>query len=177
MVYAIKELVAGRVERLVLVRPAVEAGEKLGHLPGTLEEKVSPYLRPLLEVLEHFYGANKVAILQQRNIIEICPVAFMRGRTLSNCIAIMDEAQNATHKQMLMFLTRLGENTKAIVAGDITQIDIKREQSGLLEATEILNGVEDIGFTYLSREDVVRAEIVQKIVDAYEARQNGDAED
>lgn len=156
-----------RTERIVLVRPAIEAGEKLGHLPGTLEEKVSPYLRPLFDVLERFYDPVKLEGLRRRNIIEICPLAFMRGRTLSNCVAIMDEAQNATTKQMLMFLTRLGEHTKAIVTGDTTQIDIK-EDSGLLSAERILNNVEDVGFTYLNREDVVRAKIVQNIIDAYE---------
>ncbi len=177
MVYAIRELVAKRVDRIVLVRPAVEAGERLGHLPGTLEEKVSPYLRPLLEVLEQFYGSSKIDMLRQKNIIEICPIAFMRGRTLSNCIAIMDEAQNTTEKQMFMFLTRLGENTKAIIAGDTTQIDLRRHESGLLDAERILSNVENVGFAYLDRDDIVRAEIVQNIIDAYEASKDSDTED
>jgi phosphate starvation-inducible PhoH-like protein len=162
-------LVEKRVKRLVLARPAVEAGEKLGFLPGDLAEKVNPYLRPLQDALHDILGFDKVARMMERGQIEVAPLAFMRGRTLNESFVILDEAQNTTTEQMKMFLTRIGNHSKAVVTGDITQIDLPRSQmSGLKEAMEVLDGVEGIGFVAFDERDVVRHPLVQKIVAAYD---------
>ena len=158
-----------QVERIILVRPAVEAGEKLGFLPGDLAQKVDPYLRPLYDALYDFMGFDKVARLLERGLIEIAPLAYMRGRTLNNAFVILDEAQNTTPEQMKMFLTRIGFGAKAVITGDISQIDLpKNIKSGLKNAIHVLDGVEGIYFHYFKSNDVVRHELVQKIVDAYE---------
>ncbi|MBI3896662.1 MAG: PhoH family protein [Gammaproteobacteria bacterium] len=167
---AIESLEASRVQRIILVRPVVEAGERLGFLPGDLEDKVDPYLRPLYDALHEMFGFEKVQRLLERNIIEIAPLAYMRGRTLNESFIILDEAQNTTAEQMKMFLTRIGFGTTAVITGDITQIDLHRTQlSGLKQAIEILSGVEGISFTHFTPQDVVRHALVQKIVEAYEA--------
>ncbi len=156
------------VRRLVLVRPAVEAGERLGFLPGDLEEKVNPYLRPVYDALYDILGYEKVTKLMERQAIEIAPLAFMRGRTLNDAFIILDEAQNTTHEQMKMFLTRMGFHSKAVITGDITQIDLpKTQRSGLVEALEILDGAEDISFVEFTHHDVVRHRLVQEVVDRY----------
>ncbi|MDX8385799.1 MAG: PhoH family protein [Gallionella sp.] len=166
---AVDALQRESVRRLVLVRPAVEAGEKLGFLPGDLTQKVDPYLRPLYDALYDLMGADKVARAFERNVIEIAPLAFMRGRTLNHAFIILDEAQNTTPEQMKMFLTRIGFGSKAVVTGDITQIDLMRGQkSGLIEARNILKEVRGICFSDFQAEDVVRHPLVQKIVTAYE---------
>jgi phosphate starvation-inducible protein PhoH and related proteins len=168
-------LVEKRVKRLVLARPAVEAGEKLGFLPGDLAEKVNPYLRPLHDALYDILGFEKVSRMMERGMIEVAPLAFMRGRTLNDSFVILDEAQNTTPEQMKMFLTRIGYHSKAVVTGDITQIDLpKNVTSGLKEALEVLHGVEGIGFVFFDERDVVRHPLVQKIVGAYDrhARRN-----
>ncbi len=158
-----------QVERIILVRPAVEAGEKLGFLPGDLAQKVDPYLRPLYDALYDFMGFDKVARLLERGLIEIAPLAYMRGRTLNNAFVILDEAQNTTPEQMKMFLTRIGFGAKAVITGDISQIDLpKNIKSGLKNAIHVLDGVEGIYFHYFKSNDVVRHELVQKIVDAYD---------
>jgi phosphate starvation-inducible PhoH-like protein len=158
-----------RVKRLVLARPAVEAGERLGFLPGDLVEKVNPYLRPLYDALYDLFGYEKVARLLERGAIEIAPLAFMRGRTLNDAFVILDEAQNTTREQMKMFLTRIGFGSKAVITGDITQTDLPRNViSGLREAINVLSGVEGLAFVYLDERDVVRHPLVQKIVNAYE---------
>ena len=157
------------VKRIVLVRPAVAAGEKLGFLPGDLAQKVDPYLRPLYDALYDLMGFDRVAKLFEKNLIEIAPLAFMRGRTLNNAFIILDEAQNTTPEQMKMFLTRIGFGSKAVVTGDVTQIDLARHQkSGLVEVERILNTVRGIHFHHFQSEDVVRHPLVQKIVDAYD---------
>ena len=157
------------VKRLVLVRPAVEAGERLGFLPGDLAQKVDPYLRPLYDALYDLMGYDKVAKMFERGAIEVAPLAFMRGRTLNHAFIILDEAQNTTPEQMKMFLTRIGFGAKAVVTGDVTQIDLARGQkSGLVEADRILNGVRGIAFTRFTSADVVRHPLVQKIISAYE---------
>lgn len=157
------------VKRIVLVRPAVEAGEKLGFLPGDLAQKVDPYLRPLYDALYDLMGFDRVAKLFEKNLIEIAPLAYMRGRTLNNAFIILDEAQNTTPEQMKMFLTRIGFGSKAVVTGDVTQIDLARHQkSGLVEVERILNTVRGIHFHHFQSEDVVRHPLVQKIVDAYD---------
>jgi phosphate starvation-inducible PhoH-like protein len=157
------------VKRIVLTRPAVEAGEKLGFLPGDLAQKVDPYLRPLYDALYDLTGFDKVSRLFERGAIEIAPLAFMRGRTLNHSFIILDEAQNTTPEQMKMFLTRIGFGSKAVVTGDVTQIDLaKSQRSGLIDAKEILTGVRGIGFTQFQSEDVVRHPLVQAIVDAYD---------
>ncbi len=157
------------VKRIILTRPAVEAGEKLGFLPGDLAQKVDPYLRPLYDALYDLMGYDKVNRLFERGAIEIAPLAFMRGRTLANAAVILDEAQNTTPEQMKMFLTRIGFGSKAVVTGDVTQIDLAKGQaSGLIEARAILDGVRGIAFTDFQSEDVVRHPLVQAIVDAYE---------
>jgi len=167
---AVDALEADRAERIVLVRPVVEAGERLGFLPGDLEQKVDPYLRPLYDALHEMFGFEKVQRLLDKNIIEIAPLAYMRGRTLNGSFIILDEAQNTTAEQMKMFLTRIGFGTTAVITGDITQIDLRRtQQSGLKQAMEILRGVEGISFTHFLPQDVVRHALVQKIVEAYEA--------
>ena len=156
-------------KRIVLVRPAVEAGERLGFLPGDMAQKVDPYLRPLYDALYDLMGFDKVTKMFERSAIEIAPLAFMRGRTLNHSFVILDEAQNTTPEQMKMFLTRIGFGSKAVVTGDITQIDLARGQkSGLVEAREVLKGVRGIAFTHFESEDVVRHPLVQRIVNAYE---------
>jgi len=166
---AVKYLKEGKVARIILTRPAVEAGEKLGFLPGTLEEKISPYLRPLYDALFEMLDPDKVQTLLDRNIIEIAPLAFMRGRTLNDAFIILDEAQNTTREQMKMFLTRLGFGSKVVVTGDISQIDLpKKEESGLIEAIKILRGIKGISIIQFSRKDVVRHKLVQEIIKAYE---------
>ena len=157
------------VRRIVLVRPAVEAGERLGFLPGDLSQKVDPYLRPMYDALYDMIGAERVTRLIERNVIEIAPLAFMRGRSLNESFVILDEAQNTSVEQMKMFLTRIGFGSRAVVTGDVTQIDLPSGQrSGLKHATEVLDGVKGVAFTYFTRKDVVRHELVQRIVKAYE---------
>jgi len=166
---AISALLAKRVSRIILARPAVEAGERLGFLPGTLQEKVDPYLRPLYDALYDMLEPEKVDRYLEKNIIEIAPIAFMRGRTLNDSFVIMDEAQNTTSEQMKMFLTRLGFNSKAVITGDVTQIDLPSfRRSGLLEAVDILKGVEGLSFVYFDETDVVRHQLVQRIIRAYD---------
>jgi phosphate starvation-inducible PhoH-like protein len=168
MAQAVSYLLAKRISRIILARPAVEAGEKLGFLPGDLQEKVNPYLRPLYDALYDMMDLERVERLIERGTIEVAPIAFMRGRTLNDAFVILDEAQNTTSEQMKMFLTRLGFNSKAVVTGDITQIDLPSGQhSGLNVVREILSGIEDLAFVYLSSRDVVRHKIVQDIVEAY----------
>ena len=169
MAMAVAALKAKDVERIVLTRPAVEAGEKLGFLPGDLNQKVDPYLRPLYDAMFDMLGAESCQRLQERGIIEVAPLAYMRGRTLSDAFIILDEAQNTTQEQMKMFLTRMGFRSKIVVTGDPSQIDLPRgRRSGLIEAVEVLEGVEDIAVTRLTHQDVVRHELVQAIVRAYE---------
>jgi len=166
---AVDALESEQIRRIVLVRPAVEAGERLGFLPGDLSQKVDPYLRPMYDALYDMIGAERVTRLIERNIIEIAPLAFMRGRSLNESFVILDEAQNTSVEQMKMFLTRIGFGSRAVVTGDITQIDLPNGQlSGLKNATEVLAGVEGVAFTYFSRKDVVRHHLVQRIVKAYE---------
>ncbi|HUQ49515.1 MAG TPA: PhoH family protein, partial [Terriglobales bacterium] len=166
---AVSALLAKQCSRIVLARPAVEAGERLGFLPGTLQEKVDPYLRPLYDALYDLMEPEKVDKFLEKNVIEIAPLAFMRGRTLNDAFIIMDEAQNTTAEQMKMFLTRLGNNAKAVITGDITQIDLPiARKSGLLEAINILKGVDGIGFTHFDDGDVVRHHLVQRIIRAYD---------
>ena len=166
---AISALLAKRVNRIILARPAVEAGERLGFLPGTLQEKVDPYLRPLYDALYDMLEPEKVDRYLEKNIIEIAPIAFMRGRTLNDSFVIMDEAQNTTSEQMKMFLTRLGFNSKAVITGDVTQIDLPSfRRSGLLEAVDILKAVEGLSFVYFDETDVVRHQLVQRIIRAYD---------
>jgi phosphate starvation-inducible PhoH-like protein len=158
------------VQRIVLVRPAVEAGERLGFLPGDMAQKVDPYLRPLYDALFDLAGFDKTQRLLERQSIEIAPLAYMRGRTLNQAFVILDEAQNTTPEQMKMFLTRIGFGSKAVVTGDVTQIDLPRgSSSGLIEAQHILRGVRGLGFTYFTAADVVRHPLVARIVEAYEA--------
>ncbi|UCV25141.1 PhoH family protein [Ferribacterium limneticum] len=160
------------VERIILTRPAVEAGERLGFLPGDLTQKIDPYLRPLYDALYDLMGADRVSKLYEKRAIEIAPLAFMRGRTLNHAFIILDEAQNTTPEQMKMFLTRIGIGAKAVVTGDITQIDLpKGHKSGLNEAISILKGVRGLAFTHFKKEDVVRHPLVARIVEAYESKQ------
>lgn len=167
---AASALLAKKVSRIILVRPAVEAGERLGFLPGSLQEKVDPYLRPLYDALYDLLTPDKVDKMLERNVIEIAPLAFMRGRTLNDAFIIMDEAQNTTSEQMKMFLTRLGNNAKAVITGDITQIDLPNpRRSGLVEAMGVLQGVEGIGFVHFEDGDVVRHHLVQRIIQAYDS--------
>ncbi len=173
----ISALISKRVSRIILARPAVEAGEKLGFLPGTLQEKVDPYLRPLYDALYDMLDPEKVDRYLEKNVIEIAPIAFMRGRTLNDSFVILDEAQNTTSEQMKMFLTRLGFNSKAVITGDITQIDLPNAaRSGLVEATEVLKNVEGIQFTYFNEGDVVRHHLVQRIIRAYEDKKKAAVE-
>jgi phosphate starvation-inducible PhoH-like protein len=166
---AVESLQSGDVRRIVLVRPAVEAGERLGFLPGDLAQKVDPYLRPMYDALYEMLGFDRVARNVERQVIEVAPLAFMRGRSLNDSFIILDEAQNTTVEQMKMFLTRLGFGSKAVVTGDITQIDLPRHQrSGLRHAIEVLRGVEGVAFTFFNARDVVRHPLVQRIVQAYE---------
>jgi len=167
---AVSAMNAKKVSRIVLVRPAVEAGEKLGFLPGSLQEKVDPYLRPLYDALYDLLDPEKVDKMLEKNVIEVAPLAFMRGRTLNDAFIIMDEAQNTTIEQMKMFLTRMGNNSKAVITGDITQIDLPNpRKSGLIDAINILDGVEGIHFCHFEDADVVRHALVQRIVRAYES--------
>jgi phosphate starvation-inducible PhoH-like protein len=169
---AVQALERDRVRRLVLVRPAVEAGEKLGFLPGDMAQKIDPYLRPLYDALYEMLGFDKVARLVERSVIEVAPLAFMRGRTLNESFIILDEAQNTTVEQMKMFLTRIGFGSVAVVTGDITQIDLPKAQtSGLKHAMQVLDGVPSISFTHFRNEDVVRHPLVQAIVRAYDAHE------
>ena len=171
---AIEALESEQVRRIVLVRPAVEAGERLGFLPGDLSQKVNPYLRPMYDALYDMMGADTVTRLIERNVIEIAPLAFMRGRSLNESFVILDEAQNSSVEQMKMFLTRIGFGSRAVVTGDITQIDLpSKQQSGLKNAMRILDDVNDIAFTFFTPRDVVRHPLVQRIVEAYEADDNG----
>lgn len=168
VVLAVASLKENRVKRIVLTRPAVEAGENLGFLPGDLQEKVDPYLRPLYDALYDVLGVETVAKMLERGIIEVAPLAYMRGRTLDDSFIILDEAQNTTPEQMKMFLTRLGFGSKMVITGDVTQIDLPRgKSSGLIEASRILQQIEEIGFMYFTDEDVVRHSLVQKIIVAY----------
>lgn len=168
MAVAVSYLKQNRVNRIILTRPAVEAGEKLGFLPGSLEEKVDPYLRPLYDALYDMVDPEKVADMLEKKVIEVAPLAFMRGRTLNDAFIILDEAQNTTREQMKMLLTRIGFGSKAVITGDVTQIDLpKVSQSGLVEAIQVLEGVKGIGFTKFSEKDVVRHPIVQRVIEAY----------
>jgi phosphate starvation-inducible PhoH-like protein len=169
MAMAVAAMSKDLVRRTVLVRPAVEAGEKLGFLPGDLAEKVNPYLRPLYDALNDMMDFERTSNLIQRGVIEVAPLAFMRGRTLNDSFVILDEAQNTTTEQMKMFLTRLGLGSKAVITGDITQIDLpENKPSGLVEAIELLQGVQGIRMVYFTKRDVVRHKLVQDIIDAYE---------
>jgi len=166
---AVEALESNRVERILLVRPVVEAGERLGFLPGAIEQKIDPYLRPLYDALNEMLGFEKVARLLEKSVIELAPLAYMRGRTLNESFIILDEAQNTTAEQMKMFLTRIGFGTTAVITGDITQIDLRRTQlSGLKQAMDILRNVSGITFTHFTPQDVVRHALVQKIVEAYD---------
>ena len=168
---AVEALNESRVQRLILVRPAVEAGEKLGFLPGDLSQKVDPYLRPLYDALYEMLGVEKVIKLLEKNVIEIAPLAYMRGRTLNDAFVILDEAQNTTIEQMKMFLTRIGYGSTAVVTGDLSQVDLpKHVKSGLKDGLEVLRGVDGISFTFFTARDVVRHPLVAKIVRAYDAR-------
>ena len=170
MAQAVNYLVAKKVSRIILARPAVEAGEKLGFLPGDLQEKVNPYLRPLYDALYDMMDTEKATRLIERGTIEVAPIAFMRGRTLNDAFVILDEAQNTTSEQMKMFLTRLGFGSKAVVTGDITQIDLPSGRtSGLVEALKVVRHIEGIGFAHFDERDVARHKLVQQIVKAYEA--------
>ncbi len=174
MAQAVNYLVAKKVTRIILARPAVEAGEKLGFLPGDLQEKVNPYLRPLYDALYDMLDVERVARYLERGTIEIAPIAFMRGRTLNDSFVILDEAQNTTSEQMKMFLTRLGFGAKAVITGDVTQIDLPTGRtSGLVEAMKVVSHVEGISFIHFDERDVVRHKLVQQIVKAYEAFSNG----
>jgi phosphate starvation-inducible PhoH-like protein len=166
---AVEALLTKEVSRIILARPAVEAGERLGYLPGTIQEKVNPYLRPLYDALYDVLDPDRVERYLEKGIIEIAPIAFMRGRTLNDAFVILDEAQNTTSEQMKMFLTRLGFNSKAVVTGDVTQIDLPNgRRSGLVEAVEVVGRVEGISFIYFTERDVVRHSLVQRIIRAYE---------
>jgi phosphate starvation-inducible PhoH-like protein len=174
MAEAVSFLVAKKVSRIILARPAVEAGEKLGFLPGDLQEKVNPYLRPLYDALYDMLDVERVTRYIERGTIEVAPIAFMRGRTLNDAFVILDEAQNTTSEQMKMFLTRLGFGAKAVITGDITQIDLPPGRtSGLVEAMKVVGSIEGISFIYFDERDVVRHRLVQQIVKAYEAFSNG----
>src|SRR6266571_827563 len=174
---AISALLAKRVTRIILARPAVEAGERLGFLPGTLQEKIDPYLRPLYDALYDMLEPEKVDRYLEKNVIEIAPIAFMRGRTLNDSFVILDEAQNTTSEQMKMFVTRLGFNSKAVITGDATQIDLPNaRRSGLLEAMEVLKSVEGLSFVHFDESDVVRHHLVQRIVRAYDEHKTRVAE-
>ena len=173
VVYAVSMLKKGQAKRIILTRPAIEAGESLGFLPGDLKEKVDPYLRPLYDALYDMLGVETVTNYIEKGIIEIAPLAYMRGRTLSDAICILDEAQNTTEMQMKMFLTRLGFNSKMIITGDISQIDLPNgKKSGLITAINILNNIKQIGITKFEKLDVVRHPLVQKILEAYERLEN-----
>jgi phosphate starvation-inducible PhoH-like protein len=168
---AVSALLSKQVNRIILARPAVEAGERLGFLPGTLQEKVDPYMRPLYDALHDLLEADKLESYLEKGIIEVAPLAFMRGRTLNDSFVILDEAQNTTSEQMKMFLTRLGFNSKAVITGDVTQIDLPdSRKSGLVEAIEVVGKIEGISLVYFDERDVVRHSLVQRIIKAYEER-------
>jgi phosphate starvation-inducible protein PhoH and related proteins len=172
--FAVASLKNSEITKIVLTRPAVEAGESLGFLPGDLKEKIDPYLRPLYDALDDMIPAEKLRGFIEKSVIEIAPLAYMRGRTLNNAFVILDEAQNASAMQMKMFLTRLGPNSRAIITGDVTQIDLPTKQSsGLVQIQSVLKGIEGIAFVYFDRNDVVRHRLVKDIIDAYEKYQNG----
>lgn len=169
---ALSEVLSKKRRKIVLTRPVVEAGENLGFLPGDLAQKISPYLRPLYDAMEDLVPAEILNRLEENRVIEIAPLAYMRGRSLKNCFVVLDEAQNTTKTQMKMFLTRLGENAKAVVTGDLTQIDLPRAQeSGLLHAREILDGIPEVHFSMFEKKDVVRSDLVRKIIEAYETHE------
>ena len=173
---AVEALQSEKVRRIVLVRPAVEAGERLGFLPGTLQQKIDPYMRPLYDALYDMLDADKLERFLEKGTIEVAPLAFMRGRTLNDSFVILDEAQNTTSEQMKMFLTRLGFNSKAVVTGDVTQIDLPTgRRSGLVEALEVVGRIEGIGFVHFNERDVVRHNLVQQIIKAYEEFDSGQA--
>jgi phosphate starvation-inducible PhoH-like protein len=173
VVYAVSLLKKNKIKQIVLTRPAVEAGESLGYLPGDLKDKIDPYLRPLYDALYEMLGVNETKALIEKGVIEIAPLAYMRGRTLENAFAILDEAQNTTAMQMKMFLTRMGFNSKFVITGDISQIDLPNgKRSGLKEALRILRGIEEIGITKFEYVDVVRHPLVSKIVERYEKEEN-----
>ena len=174
---AVSAFKSKQVEKIILTRPAVEAGEKLGFLPGDLQTKVDPYLRPLYDALQELLGLETYAKLMERGVIEVAPLAYMRGRTLSNAFIILDEAQNTTREQMKMFLTRMGEGSKTVVTGDVTQIDLDGKPSGLVHATSILKGVEGISVCELTAKDVVRHPLVMRIIRAYEKDEESKKED
>jgi len=168
---ALYKLIRGEIRRIVLVRPAVEAGEKLGFLPGDFRQKVNPYLQPIYDALRDMTNTGQLERYVEKGVVEIAPLAYMRGRTLNNAFVILDEAQNTTPAQMMMFLTRLGEHSRAIVTGDITQIDLPaRAESGLVNSERLLKHIEGVDFVYLSRDDIVRHRLVKEIVDAYESQ-------
>lgn len=170
---AVRALKERKVQRIILARPAVEAGENLGFLPGDLKEKIDPYLRPLYDALEEMIEFDKLEFQLSKNVIEIAPLAYMRGRTLNNAFVILDEAQNATNIQMKMFLTRIGFNSRAIITGDITQTDLPRKkESGLITIQNILKNIDGISFVYLDQSDVVRHKLVRDIIDAYDKFEN-----
>ena len=171
MAMAVSALKSGEVSRIILTRPAVEAGERLGFLPGDIEAKINPYLRPLYDALYDMMPPESLERYVERNVIEVAPIAFMRGRTLNHSFVVLDEAQNSTIEQMKMFLTRLGFDSRAVITGDVTQTDLPTStKSGLVDAQSVLSDVDGIAFIYFSREDVVRHELVQQIVEAYEER-------
>ena len=173
MAMAITAFKNNEVNRIIMTRPAIEAGEKLGFLPGDLQQKVDPYLRPLYDALFEIMGADAFTKNMERGLLEVAPLAYMRGRTLDNAFIVLDEAQNTTPEQMKMFLTRIGYGSKAVVTGDLTQVDLgDGKRSGLMEAVKILNGIEDIGIITLTNKDVVRHPLVQKIITAYEKAEN-----
>jgi len=175
MIVALHALLDGKVEKIVLARPAVEAGEALGFLPGDLEEKLLPYLRPLYDAMDEVLGPVEARKLVESGVVEIAPLAYMRGRTLSKCFALLDEAQNTTRSQMMMFLTRLGEGSKMVVTGDLTQVDLPpRQESGLREAQKVLGEVKGIHFHEFNHSDVVRHPLVSRIISAYENRSSED---
>lgn len=174
---AVRSLKNKEIRKIILSRPAVEAGEKLGFLPGDMRDKIDPYLQPLYDALEDMIPAQKLREMMEQNIIQIAPLAFMRGRTLNDAVVILDEAQNTTSAQIKMFLTRMGMNTKMIITGDTSQVDLPRGvRSGLSEALEILDGVSGIGFVHLNRKDIVRHRLVSRIVDAYDKRKSENGE-
>lgn len=176
MACAVHAILQRQVKRIVLARPAVEAGESLGFLPGDLYEKVNPYLRPLYDALYDMMDFEKVNRAMQQGQVEVAPLAFMRGRTLNDCFVILDEAQNTTHEQMKMFLTRLGYNSKAVITGDVTQIDLpQQKESGLVEATGLLKGIPGLEMIWLERSDVVRHPLVQEIIRAYDESERKDS--
>ena len=169
MAMAITAFKEGSVGRIILTRPAIEAGENLGFLPGDLQQKIDPYLRPLYDALHEIMGQEAYQKNKEKQLIEVAPLAYMRGRTLNNAFIVLDEAQNTTQEQMKMFLTRIGFGSKTVITGDITQMDLPQgKKSGLVEAIRILNNIDDIGIVHLQKEDVVRHPLVQKIINAYE---------